>query len=234
MKIADLLRAKCDNVSTLNKFRKWGIIMSVVDLLASQLGRNDEEPNMELAHKLIHEENDAGIEEIIENLTCKDKKIQYDCMKVAYEIGQVKPELISKYVLTFIELLKSSNNRLVWGGMMALATIAEVASETIMAHLTILKSAMKVGSVITIDKGVLTLAKLAAVSKENNDVIFPILLHHLENCRPKEIPQHSESTLLAVKDENKNELLKVLRKREKYLTAPQLKRVKKIYKTLEA
>ncbi len=208
--------------------------MSVVDLLASQLSRNDEEPNIELAHKLVHEENYTGIEEIIENLTCKDKKIQYDCIKVAYEIGQVKPELISKYVLTFIELLRSPNNRLVWGGMMALATIAEVASETIMAHLNILKSAMKVGSVITIDKGVLTFAKLAAIRKENNDVIFPILLHHLENCRPKEIPQHSESTLLAVTDENKEELLKVLRKREKCLTAPQLKRVKKIYKTLEA
>lgn len=234
IKIPDLLRAKCDNVSTLNKFLKWGIIMSVVNLLASQLSRNDEEPNIELAHKLVHEENYTGIEEIMENLTCKDKKIQYDCIKVAYEIGQVKPELISKYVLTFIELLRSPNNRLVWGGMMALATIAEVTSVTIMAHLNILKSAMKEGSVITIDKGVLTLAKLAAVSKENNDVIFPILLHHLENCRPKEIPQHSESTLLAVTDENKEELLKVLRKREKYLTAPQLKRVKKIYKTLDA
>ena len=208
--------------------------MSVVNLLASQLSRNDEVPNIELAHKLANEENYTGIEEIIENLTCKDKKIQYDCIKVAYEIGQVKPELISKYVLSFIELLKSRNNRLVWGGMTALATIAEGASETIMAHLDILKSAMKVGSVITIDKGVLTLAKLAAVSKENNDVIFPMLLHHLENCRPKEIPQHSESTLLAVTDENKEELLNVLRKREKSLTAPQLKRVKKIYKTLEA
>ncbi|KPN94469.1 hypothetical protein [Lysinibacillus sp. ZYM-1] len=208
--------------------------MSVVNLLASQLSRNDEMPNIELAHSLANEENYTGIEEIIKNLTCKDKKIQYDCIKVAYEIGQVKPELISKYVLTFIELLKSRNNRLVWGGMTALATITEEATETIMAHLDILKSAMKVGSVITIDKGVLTLAKLAAVSKENNDVIFPILLHHLENCRPKEIPQHSESTLLAVTDENKEELLNVLRKREKYLTAPQLKRVKKIYKTLEA
>jgi len=208
--------------------------MSVVNLLASQLSRNDEVPNIELAHKLANEENYTGIEEIIGNLTCKDKKIQYDCIKVAYEIGQVKPELISKYVLTFIELLKSRNNRLVWGGMTALATIVEGASETIMAHLDILKSAMKVGSVITIDKGVLTLAKLAAVSKENNDVIFPMLLLHLENCRPKEIPQHSESTLLAVTDENKEELLNVLRKREKFLTAPQLKRVKKIYKTLEA
>lgn len=128
--------------------------MSVVDLLASQLSRNDEEPNIELAHKLVHEENYTGIEKIIESLTCKDKKIQYDCIKVAYEIGQVKPELISKYVLTFIELLRSPNNRLVWGGMMALATIAEVTSVTIMAHLNILKSAMKEGSVITIDKGV--------------------------------------------------------------------------------
>jgi hypothetical protein len=102
-----------------------------------------------------------------------------------------------------------------------------------MEHLETLKSAMKIGSVITIDKGVPTLAKLAAVSKENNTVIFPFLLHHLENCRPKEIPQHSESTLFAVTDENKEEFLKVLRKREKYLTAPQLKRVQKKYKILK-
>ncbi|MFJ8066385.1 hypothetical protein ACIQYS_17435 [Psychrobacillus sp. NPDC096426] len=208
--------------------------MSVVNLLASQLSRNDEVPNIELARELVNEENHTAIEEIIENLSSKDKKIQYDCIKVAYEIGQVKPELISKYAHTFIKLLKSRNNRLVWGGMTALATIAELASEIIMAHLDTLKSAMKIGSIITTDKGVLTLAKLAAVSKENNDVIFPFLLQHLEDCRTKEIPQHSESTLLAVTYENKEEFLNVLRKREKYLTAPQLKRIKKIYKILEA
>jgi len=208
--------------------------MTVINCLASQLGRNDELPNIELAHKLAKEENHAAIEEIIRHLSCKDKKIQYDCMKVAYEIGQVKPELISRYALNFIELLKSRNNRMVWGGMTALSTIAEVASETIMEHLDTLKSAIKIGSVITIDKGILTLARLAAVSKENNTAIFPFLLNHLENCRTKEIPQHSESTLLAVTDENKEEFLDVLHKRETYLTAPQLKRVKKIYKTLEA
>jgi hypothetical protein len=208
--------------------------MSVVNQLASRLNRNDEEPNIELAHTLANEENHAGIEEIIENLSSKDKKVQHDCIKVAYEIGQVKPELISKYAQTFIELLKSRNNRLVWGGMTALSTITEESSETIMAHLHTIKSAMKIGSVITIDKGVLTLAKLAAVSKENNDVIFPFLLEHLENCRTKEVPQHSESTMLAVTDENREGFLNVLRKREPYLSAPQLKRVKKIYKTLEA
>lgn len=43
--------------------------MSVVKLLASQLNRNDEAPNIELAHKLANEENHTGIEEIIENLS---------------------------------------------------------------------------------------------------------------------------------------------------------------------
>ncbi|MFC5406471.1 hypothetical protein [Cohnella soli] len=206
--------------------------MSIVSLLASQLGRNDEEPNIELAHRLANEEDHAGIEEIIENLACKNKAIQHDCIKVAYEIGEVKPELISKYAQTFIELLTSRDNRLVWGGMTALATIAEAASETMMAHLNTVQRAMKLGSVITVDKGVVTLAKLAAVSKSNNDEVFPFLLDHLANCRSKEVPQHSESTLVAVTDDNKEDFLSVLRRREPELTAAQLKRVKQIYKKL--
>lgn len=208
--------------------------MTIVNELASQIGRNDELPNIELAQKLANEENYVGIEEIIENLSSKDKKIQNDCIKVAYEIGQIKPELISKYALTFIELLKSRNNRLVWGGMQALATIAEVVPEPMMAHLETVKRAIKNGSVITVDKGILTLAKLASIKRENNEAIFPFLLNHFESCRPKEIPQHAESTLIAVTDENKEEFLNVLRKREEYLTAPQLKRVQKIYKSLDA
>ncbi|KPB04516.1 hypothetical protein [Bacillus sp. CHD6a] len=207
--------------------------MSVLHLLASQQDRNDEEPNIELAHMLANEENLEGIEEIVVNLSNKDKKISHDCIKVAYEIGQVKPALISKYAPIFLELLTSRHNRLVWGAMSALTTIAEVASDTIMENHKSVIRAMKNGSVITVDKGVLTLAKLAKVNKENCNVIFPFLLQHLENCRPKEIPQHAESTLIAVDDNNKEEFVAVLQKREKYLTAPQLKRVKKIYKTVE-
>ncbi|MGG1677854.1 hypothetical protein ACIFOT_19120 [Neobacillus sp. NRS-1170] len=51
--------------------------MSVVNLLASQLSRNDDVPNIELARELANVENNTGIEEIIENLSSKDKKIQY-------------------------------------------------------------------------------------------------------------------------------------------------------------
>ena len=208
--------------------------MSVVNRLASQLGQNDEVPNIELAHELANEKNHAAIEDVIENLANKDKKIQSDCIKVAHEIGEINPELIREYALTFIMLLKSHNNRLVWGAMQALSTIAEVASETILPHIETIKNAMETGSVITMDKGVLTLAKLATVSKESNDKILSYLLNHLEHCRSKEVPQHAESTLLAVKNENKEEFLKVLQKRAPYLTAPQLKRIQKIYKILES
>jgi hypothetical protein len=207
--------------------------MAMTDKLASQLNRKDEEPNIELAHQLVNECNLTGINEIIENLSNKNKKIQHDCIKVAYEIGQVKPELISKYALIFIQLLTSRDNRLVWGGITALSTIAEASSSTIMDHLETLFSAIKTGSVITVDKGILTLAKLASVNRHYNERIFPFLLDHLDTCRSKEIPQHSESTLLAVSEDNKEQFLKVLKKREQYLTDAQLKRVKKIYKVLE-
>jgi len=208
--------------------------MSVVERLASQIGRVDEEPNIELAHELANRNDLSGIEEVIENLANKDKKIQSDCIKVAYEIGLINPELISPYALTFIKLLSSRNNRLVWGAMQALSTVADVASEVIMPHLQAIKVAIQTGSVITIDKGVLTLAKLASYSEENNKIIFPYLLNHLEKCRSKEVPQHSESILLAVTSENKEQYLQMLQKRASYLTAPQLKRVQKIFKVLES
>lgn len=208
-------------------------IMSVVNLLASQLGRSDEEPNIELAQRLASEENLADIQEIIQNLSSKDKKIRHDCIKVAYEIGELRPELISQYANRFIELLTSRDNRLVWGAMTALSAIADTASEPLMEHVDQIVSALTTGSVITVDKAVLTLSKLAAVSEANNKAIFPFLLRHLESCRSKEVPQHSESSLLAVTALNKEEFLKVLQAREQHLTDAQLKRVKKIYRTLD-
>ncbi|MEG0437778.1 hypothetical protein [Solibacillus cecembensis] len=210
-----------------------GIVITIINKLATQLNRRDEEPNIELAHELVNKNDHEGIEEVIQNLFNKDKGIQQDCMKVAYEIGEMKPELISEYALIFIDLLKSRNNRLVWGAMTALCNIALVASETIMDHIELLFSTVKTGSVITVDKGVLTLGKLASVNKQNNERIFPFLLTHLATCRSKEIPQHSESTIIAVTGDNKEQFLAVLKNRENELTAPQLKRVKKVYKILE-
>ena len=65
--------------------------MSVLNRLASSLGRHDEIPNQELARNLAAKKDKAGIREIAENLWNKEKNIQADCIKVLYEIGYLNP-----------------------------------------------------------------------------------------------------------------------------------------------
>jgi len=93
--------------------------------LAYSLARNDETPNIELAIRLSENEDAARIHEIVSELTHKNQAIANDCIKVLYEIADRKPKLIAEYVDDFVSLLSSKNNRLVWGGMTALATIAD-------------------------------------------------------------------------------------------------------------
>jgi hypothetical protein len=125
-------------------------------------------------------------------------------------------------------LLKSKNNRLVWGGMLALSTIAPLKADTIFQHLAEIQRAMQQGSVITVDNGVKTLALAAAGDLARSQVIFPYLLDHLRTCRPKDVPQHAESTLPAVNDGNKGEFIAVLEQRMGDLSISQAARVRKV------
>ena len=60
--------------------------MSLLNRLASSLGRRDEIPNQELARDLAAKKDSKGIHEIAENLWSKDRHIQAYCIKVLYEI----------------------------------------------------------------------------------------------------------------------------------------------------
>lgn len=208
-------------------------LMSVIDKLAYNLGRNDEAPNQELARELAETNNVEGIKEVAEDLWSRDKGIQSDCIKVLYEVGYLKPELISGYVSDFLKLLKNKNNRLLWGGMIALSTIADIKAAEIYESLDYLYSVIDGGSVITIDNGVKILAKVAACSEKYKKNIFPYLINHLKTCRPKEVPQHSESILNAVNSGNREEYISVLKEREDEMSPSELKRVKRIYKALD-
>ncbi|MEQ8155236.1 MAG: hypothetical protein ABRQ25_10190 [Clostridiaceae bacterium] len=92
--------------------------MSVLNRIACMQDRKDEVPNQELARELVENNNISGVKEIAENLFNKDKNIQSDCIKVLYEVAYIKPEMISQYAGDFIKLLKSRNNRMVWGSML--------------------------------------------------------------------------------------------------------------------
>ena len=118
----------------------------MVEFLACRLGRNDEAPNIELAKKLCDSADKKGIREIADGLKSKEQAVANDCVKVLYEIGQRKPELIEEFADDFITALSSKNNRIVWGSMMALACITPSKPEVVFNRLSEIIAAYKNGS----------------------------------------------------------------------------------------
>lgn len=206
---------------------------SVLDRLACRQGRRDEIPNQELALQLIAAEDQQGIQVIAYNLWNKDKAVRADCIKVLYEIGYRKPELVTSYWAEYLKLLKSRDNRMIWGAMITLATIAPLVAGSLYPHAPEIQAAMQRGSVITVDAGVQTLAALAASQSERRETLLPFLFNHLRTCRPKDVPQHSEKTLPAVDAGHKAEFIAILEKRLEDLQGAQLTRVRRVIKQAE-
>ena len=204
----------------------------MIEKLAFSLGRNDELPNIELAQQLCKENNAEGIKEIVEGLKNKDKRIANDCIKVLYEIGDKNPALIAEYADVFINLLNSRSNRLVWGSMTALASIAELVPEAIHERIALLLQAFENGSVITVDNCVSVLAGLCKANEKYKEELFPVLLEHLKTCRPKETAQHAERIAVCVDKDNRDSFIELIDKRMEYLPKSQINRLQKLKKAL--
>ena len=200
--------------------------------LACKLGRNDETPNIELAELLCQSEDTAGVKKIVSGLKDKDKAVANDCIKVLYEIGARKPALISGYADDFLALLCSRNNRLVWGGMTALAAIADLAPDAIYNKIDMVLSVFRGGSVIAVDNSVTVLAGLCKANKKYETHLFPILLEHLKTCRTKEVPQHAERAVICVNKGNAQVFLDVLAARKEHMDGSRLARINKLEKKL--
>jgi hypothetical protein len=204
----------------------------MIELLACRLGRNDETPNIELAEKLCASADKTGISEIADGLKSKEQAVANDCVKVLYEIGQRKPELIADFADYFIMALSSKNNRIVWGSMMALACITPNKPEVVFNRLSEIIAAYKNGSVITVDNSISVFAQLCKANENYQKAVFPILLDHLANCRAKEIPQHAERMAVCIDTGNKEEFIKALETRTNELSESQKSRISKLKKKL--
>ncbi len=207
--------------------------MTAIDEIAFSLGIRDEVPNQILARKLVSTSDITGIREIAEHLWDRNTNIQNDCIKVIYEVGEIQPDLIEGYVENFVKLLKAKNNRMVWGAMTALAAVSVRDPMRLSPFIDDIMKATRDGSVITIDNGIKALARIASASEDNQRAVFPFLLEHLKKCRPKEVPQHAESTLPAVNTGNKMDFIQVLHERIEDLSPAGLARVRKVIKQAE-
>ena len=147
-----------------------------------------------------------------------------------YEIGYIRPDLIADYVGDFLELLKDKNNRMVWGAMISLTTIADLRPHEIWGRVDDVINTVEKGSLITVVWGIKTLAHVAAADKTYHSKLFPILLNQLQKCIARDVPMHAESILVAVDKANPVSFMDVLENRKPELTPSQLSRLNKVIK----
>jgi len=164
--------------------------MSVLGKLASALGRNDEQPNVELAEALTAKPDVAAVAELAGALAAGPTAVSNDAIKVLYELGERKPELVAPHAKAFLTLLGSKNNRNVWGALQAIETITALQPDAVLAELPKIIAAADKGSVIAKDKAVAILVKLAAAGY--SDKALPILFERLEGAAPNQFPMYAE------------------------------------------
>ena len=206
--------------------------MTIIDKLSTSLGRRDEVPNQELARQIAADSDKNAVKELFEHLHNKNKGIQSDCIKVLYEIGECKPGLISQYLDTFLNLLQSKNNRLVWGAMTALAGITAFDPKGIYEILPQILDAANKGSVITKDQAVSILVKLAAIP-EYTDKALTLLLELMQTCPTNQLPMYAENALPVISENWRKEFAALLTKRMPEIEKEsKQKRVAKVIKKL--
>lgn len=167
--------------------------MSVLGKLASALGRNDEQPNVELAEALAAKPDAAAIAELAGALATGSTAVSNDAIKVLYELGALKPELVAPHAGAFLTLLGGKNNRNVWGALYAIETITALQPDPVLKQLPAILAAADKGSVIAKDKAVAILVKLAAAG--HGAKALPILLERLEGAAPNQFPMYAEQAL---------------------------------------
>jgi hypothetical protein len=207
--------------------------MSALQKIASAMGHADERLNLELAQQFAAAMNSDGVAEIVKGLS-GNAATSGDCIKVMYEVGRLRPELIAPYAETFVGLLQSKNNRLVWGAMTALAFIAPLRPKTVFERLDTVIAAYEKGSVITVDNGISVFAALCAADAAYEERIMPLLLRHLLTCKAREIPQHLERIAVCLRTENGRPVTETVQARMGELTRPQQARIRKTLKELSA
>lgn len=183
--------------------------MTIIDKLAISLNRRDEIPNQELAKQIANTNDKKAVKELVENLNNKSKDIQSDCIKVIYEIGTLKPNLVAEFGNELVALLDNKNNRLQWGAMTALNTITNENPKAIYSALTKIIEVADNGSVITNDHCVEILIKLCATKKYAEDA-FALLNERLKKSPTNQLPMYAENALPIITDKNKVTFIRTL------------------------
>jgi len=204
--------------------------MAYIEKIAYHLERRDEVPNQELAKLLVEKEDRDGLDEIASYLYDKNKSVASDCLKVLYEAGYHKPELVSKYVDDYLKLLKSKNNRMVWGAMIAIWNIAHIEHEKVFEEIERIIHLTETGTLITHVTGIKVMIALSKVKRVYYDRLYPILIAYLKACRPIDFGKRVEDYTEIMNDDNTEDILNIIKERFEGLNKNQSTRIKRALK----
>ena len=200
--------------------------MSWINRIAFYRNIRNEIPNQELAREFARSNNSLGIHEIAGYLFDKNPSVASDCIKVIYETGYIKPELIQEYTDIFLQLLESKNNRMVWGGMIALSTVAYLRAEQIFNKIDLVLETIKKGTLITEVSGIKTIAIISTVSNTYKEKLLPALFDYLEKCRPIDFASRVETTIPVISSSEEKEILNsVIKLKSNELSCAQIRKL---------
>ena len=205
---------------------------SIKDQLANVLGRRDEAPNIALAVKISKNANKKAVEELIGLMKHKSLRVRHDAIKVLYEIGERKPELITKYAEDFLKLFAQKDNLMKWGAMSALSAISKTNPELIAIHLSSILDAMDQGSVITRDHGIFILCHVASIKKYHDDCM-ELLMEQIQKAPVNQVPMYAEKTVEVISPPYAKRFEIILSSRHDVMQIPSKeKRIEKLLKSL--
>ena len=208
---------------------------SIIPFLSSSQGRRDENLNILLAQRIVDNNDQKGMKELIFLINQKDKKVASDAIKVLYEIGYRNPKILVKWLPDLIPFLENKNNRLQWGAMTTISTLAHDYPEKIHSFLPQILSAMENGSVISKDHGVKILASLTSINKHRSDILT-LLMEFIQTAPVNQFPTYATTAAYIVKTKDENILLKeiILTRYEEFTLYPaKEKKLDKVLKSLE-
>ena len=147
--------------------------MSTLDRIAYFQGRRDEVPNQELARDSGRARGPGGHpgdrRSLVAPRTERPQRLSQGVLRDRLsQAGVVAPDAGD-----FLTLLGSRNNRLVWGAMIGLVTVAEIVADEIYPHAAEIQRAMAGGTIITLDAGVLALSCLWGTGDDRRTALLP-------------------------------------------------------------
>jgi len=176
--------------------------------LGAVLGVRDTKADIALGRDIAARGADDEIAGLVELLD--DQEVASSAIKAIYECGYLAPELLVPHLERFRALMDCGNNRLVWGGTVAVWCVATAAPERVWPHRERLERCLRIGTVITQMSAVQALTTVASSDPAKADELEEWFEEVLETIGPRQLIKCGELIVPVARPEYREHLLGIL------------------------